>query len=143
MPRPKSIREIEELPIVNWFKPVGIPLRQLNEMILTLDEIETIRLADAEGLYHAEVARRLNVSRSTASRILASARRKIAVALLQGYAIRLEGGVVKIRKDRKNNNIQSNSYPKSESPKNVTKEEKQLPDLGEGKRVLHPLATEP
>ena len=97
MPRPKCTREIENLPAVSWFKPAGVPLRDLEEVVLTLDEIEAMRLADVEGLYQEQVAEQMKVSRPTVGRILASARKKIATALVQGKAIRMEGGSVNIR----------------------------------------------
>ncbi len=97
MPRPISPREIEEPPEATWFKPTGIPMRELEEVVLTFDEIEAVRLADAEGLYQEEVAERMKVSRPTVGRILASARRKIAEALVCGKAIRMEGGAIHIR----------------------------------------------
>lgn len=98
MPRPILIREIETPPDATWFKPTGVPLRDLEEVILTFDEIEAIRLADAEGLYQEQVAEQMKVSRPTVGRILASARQKIADALVQGKAIRMEGGTIHIRK---------------------------------------------
>jgi len=97
MPRPKCTREIETLPAISWFKPAGVPMHNLEEVVLTLDEIEAVRLADAEGLYQEQVAEQMKVSRPTVGRILASARKKIAEALVQGKAIRMEGGVVNIR----------------------------------------------
>ncbi len=97
MPRPISPREIDEPPEATWFKPTGIPLRDLAEVVLTFDEIEAIRLADAEGLYQEQVAKQMKVSRPTVGRILASARQKIAEALVQGKAIRMEGGTINIR----------------------------------------------
>ncbi|MCK5676412.1 MAG: DUF134 domain-containing protein [Verrucomicrobia bacterium] len=100
MPRPISPREIEEPPEATWFKPTGIPMRDLEEVVLTFDEIEAIRLADAEGLYQEQVAEHMKVSRPTIGRILASARQKIAKALVQGKAIRIEGGAVYIRKGK-------------------------------------------
>ena len=97
MPRPVTPREIENPPPVSWFKPAGVPMRDLEEVVLTLDEIEAVRLADAEGLYQEQVAEQMKVSRPTIGRILASARQKIAEALVQGKAIRMEGGTVHIR----------------------------------------------
>jgi len=97
MPRPISPREIEEPPQVTWFKPTGIPMRDLEEVVLTFDEIEAIRLADAEGLYQEQVAEQMKISRPTVGRILASARQKIAEALVQGKAIRMDGGTIHIR----------------------------------------------
>ena len=97
MPRPISPREIDEPPEATWFKPTGIPMRELEEVVLTFDEIEALRLADAEGLYQEQVAEQMKVSRPTVGRILASARKKVAEALVQGKAIRMEGGSVQIR----------------------------------------------
>ncbi len=97
MPRPISPREIETPPHATWFKPTGVPLRDLEEVVLTFDEIEAIRLADVEGLYHEQVAEQMKVSRPTIGRILASARKKVGAALVQGKAIRMEGGIINIR----------------------------------------------
>ena len=97
MPRPENIREIDNHPPVTWFKPAGMPMRNLEEVVITLDEIEAIRLADAEGLYHEQVAEQMKVSRQTVGRILASARGKIADALVNGKAMRIEGGTVVVR----------------------------------------------
>lgn len=97
MPRPVTPREIDTPPAISWFKPAGVPMRDLEEVVLTLDEIEALRLADAEGLYQEQVAEQMKISRPTVGRILASARKKTAEALVQGKAIRLEGGTVQIR----------------------------------------------
>ena len=97
MPRPTTPREIETPPQSTWFKPTGVPMRDLEEVVLTFDELEALRLADAEGLYQEQVAEQMKVSRPTIGRILASAHRKVAEALVQGKAIRMEGGSVHIR----------------------------------------------
>jgi predicted DNA-binding protein (UPF0251 family) len=92
MPRPQKCRQVEFRPDVTFFKPAGIPLRELEDVRLSLEEAEAIRLKDLEGLEQEESARRMKVSRSTFQRILASARQKMADALLHGKAIRIEGG---------------------------------------------------
>ena len=97
MPRPMQPREIEGPPQATCFKPIGVPMRRLEAVVLTFDEVEALRLADAEGLYQEQVAERMGVSRPTVGRILASARRKVAEALVQGKAIRMEGGSYRIR----------------------------------------------
>jgi predicted DNA-binding protein (UPF0251 family) len=97
MPRPTTPREIETPPLSTWFKPTGVPMRDLEEVVLTFDELEALRLADAEGLYQEQVAEQMKVSRPTIGRILASARRKVAEALVQGKAIRMEGGNFQVR----------------------------------------------
>jgi predicted DNA-binding protein (UPF0251 family) len=76
------------------FKPAGVRMRDLEEVVLGLDELEALRLADLEDHSHEEVGALMNVSRATAGRILAGARRKVAQALTTGMAIRLEGGTV-------------------------------------------------
>ena len=90
MPRPPCPRIISHAPPATFFKPAGIPLRELREILLADDEIEAIRLADCEDLYHADAARRMGVSRQTFDRILKQARRKFADALVNGHALRLE-----------------------------------------------------
>jgi len=92
MSRPQKCRRVEFLPDVTYFKPAGIPLRALEEVQLSLEEAEAIRLKDLEGLEQEEGAQRMRISRPTFQRILASARQKMADALLHGKAIRIEGG---------------------------------------------------
>lgn len=94
MPRPFCCRRISGAPPCAVFKPAGIPMSALEEIRLTLDEMESLRLADLEGLYHEEAAGRMNVSRQTFGRIIESARRKTAEALIKGKALRIEGGEV-------------------------------------------------
>jgi len=96
MVRPKCCRKISNLPNVNYFQPRCMPLHLLEELTLTLDEFESIRLADFEGLYQEESANKMNVSRQTFARILNSAHKKIAEALIQGKALKIEGGEVEI-----------------------------------------------
>jgi predicted DNA-binding protein (UPF0251 family) len=96
MPRIKCLRLIENVPAVTYYKPAGIPLRFLEEIIINLDEAEAIRLSDYEKYYHEEAARRMNVSRQTFGRIIESAHQKIAEAFVKGKAIRIEGGNVQM-----------------------------------------------
>ncbi|MDZ8118002.1 DUF134 domain-containing protein [Pontiella agarivorans] len=97
MPRPENIREIKHMPDLTWFKPTGVPMHSIEEVVLSFDEIEAVRLADHEGLYQEQVAEQMKVSRQTVGRILTSARGKIADALVNGKAIRMEGGAVVVR----------------------------------------------
>jgi predicted DNA-binding protein (UPF0251 family)/predicted Fe-Mo cluster-binding NifX family protein len=94
--RPKSCRRVGSQPYITYFKPRGVPLSELEEIVLTVDEFEALRLADHEGLYHEEAAVRMNVSRPTLGRILDAARRKVADALVGGKALRIEGGRVEV-----------------------------------------------
>ena len=92
MPRPPKFRRVAFLPQATYFKPAGVPLRILDEVILSVEEAEAIRLKDLEGLEQEEGAQQMKISRATFQRVLASARQKIADALLHGKAIRIEGG---------------------------------------------------
>lgn len=87
--RPCCRRRIGCQPPAFYFKPGGIPLRDLSVQTLGLDELEAIRLADLEGFYHEQGAEKMGVSRATFGRILEGARRKIATALVQGQALRI------------------------------------------------------
>jgi len=95
MPRPCRCRRIRCSPDINYFKPRGIPLDMLEEVNLTLDELEAVRLADLEGLYQVDGARKMDISRQTFGNIINSAHRKIADVLLNAKALKIEGGKVK------------------------------------------------
>lgn len=96
MGRPHKERRVEQLPPVTHYKPAGIPLRNMEEVILTVVEMEAIRLADIEQLDQAAAADRMEVSRPTFHRIVNTAHQKIAKALWQGYALRVDGGNFRI-----------------------------------------------
>jgi len=98
--RPFKCRRVAFIPGVTYFKPAGIPLRDLDEVQLTVEELESIRLKDLEGLEQEQGAVKMNISRQTFQRVLASAMQKIANALLNGKAIRVEGGNFEISPDR-------------------------------------------
>jgi uncharacterized protein len=88
--RPKKCRSVGCRPDATYFKPRGIPLVALDEITMSLDEIEALRLADYNGLYHEEAAVRMKISRQTFGRIVNEARRKVAECLLKGKALRIE-----------------------------------------------------
>lgn len=90
--RPKCLRKVESQPKVDYFKPRGIPLTQLETVKLTLEELEAIRLVDYDGLEQEDSAKKVRVSRRTLTRDLKSGRMKIADALLNGKAIEIRGG---------------------------------------------------
>ncbi|MGI6096564.1 MAG: DUF134 domain-containing protein [Dethiobacteria bacterium] len=92
MPRPKKCRRVEYMPTLTYFKPAGVPLRELEEVRLTVEELEAVRLKDLEGLDQEDCAARMAISRPTFQRLLTEARTKIAEAFVQGKAIRIEGG---------------------------------------------------
>ncbi len=101
MPRPFKCRRVRFAPDVLTFKPAGIPGYQLEEVILTLDELEALRLADLQGLYQEEAAQKMDVSRQTFGNIIGSAHQKIADALISGKILRIEGGYVNELKERR------------------------------------------
>lgn len=77
------------------------PLNKVKGVYLTLDEFEAVRLADLEGLQQVDAAKKLKISRPTFSRIVSSARNKIADGLVNIKAIRIEGGCCKVIKKRR------------------------------------------
>lgn len=101
MPRPKCCRKIGCTPDKNYFKPRGIPSTQLEEVVLSLDEFEAIRLADFERLYQEDAAIKMNISRQTFGRIIESAHKKIADILISGKALKIEGGEVAVDKTKR------------------------------------------
>ena len=101
MARPCCLRRIECLPQVVFFKPAGVPLCALKCATLTLDELEALRLADLKGLYQAQAAAQMKISRPTFARVVEQARRKVADALIHGKALRLEGGHVIVKRKNK------------------------------------------
>jgi len=92
MSRPQKCRRVEFMPGVTYFKPAGVPLRDLEEVCMSIEEAEALRLKDLEGMEQEQGAEKMNISRPTFQRILASARQKIADAILNGKAIKIEGG---------------------------------------------------
>lgn len=92
MVRPNRRRRVGFNPKINYFKPAGVPIRELKEVVLKVDELEAVRLCDAQGLKQEEAADKMNVSQSTLFRILSNARRKIAEALVEGKSIKIQGG---------------------------------------------------
>ncbi len=89
MVRPIKPRRILFDPNVTYFKPRAVPLSDLEEVDLRVDELEAVRLCDLKDLDQIEAAKKMKISQSTLGRILASARRKIAEALIEGKAIRI------------------------------------------------------
>jgi predicted DNA-binding protein (UPF0251 family) len=100
VPKPKKNRFVQQPPTVTYYKPQGIPLFQLEQVVLEVDEFEAIRLVDYEGLHLEDAALHLNVSRATCARIIDSAHHKIGTALTHGHAIRIEGGSYVLGKNR-------------------------------------------
>jgi predicted DNA-binding protein (UPF0251 family) len=101
VPRPCCLRRVRGNPPSGLFKPAGIPTYELQLVDMTLDELEALRLVDHEGLHQEAAGGRMGVSRQTLGRILESARRKVAGALVEGRALRIEGGPVEAIRQRR------------------------------------------
>ncbi|MBU2651933.1 MAG: DUF134 domain-containing protein [Bacteroidetes bacterium] len=97
MPRPKSDRIVHEPPVFSEFKPTGIKGVDLERIQLSLDEFEAFRLADFMGLSHAEAADEMEISRSTFTRLIEDARKKVAEFLIYGRLLSIDGGNVHFR----------------------------------------------
>lgn len=97
--RPRCLRNVSEVPEVNYFKPRGIPSVNLEIVVISVEELEAIRLVDFIGFEHEEAAGKMNVSRKTIWRDLKSGRKKVADALINGKAIEIKGGNFVVKKD--------------------------------------------
>lgn len=96
LPRRPCCKLVEEMPGVDYFKPRAVPLAALEEIVISVEELEALRLAHMENLYQQEAAERMGVSRATFGRVLDSAHRKVTVALVDGCAVRIKGGAYRI-----------------------------------------------
>jgi len=94
MPRPMKCRRVQGHPRAGCFKPAGVRGCELEEVVLLLDELEAIRLADLDGLYQEEAAEQLGVSRQTFGNIIKSAHAKVADCLVNAKKLTIEGGAV-------------------------------------------------
>ncbi len=92
MARPVKPKLVGETPRADYFKPRGIPMSQLEEIGLAVEELEALRLVDLEGKYQEDAAREMGVSRQTIQRMISEARAKVVDALVGGKALRIEGG---------------------------------------------------
>ena len=96
MPRPRRTRRIFFQPDVTYFKPAGTPLYNLQETILSFDELEAIRLIDSKRMEQNKASKKMKISQPTFSRLLDSARKKLADAIITGQAIKIQGGNFKM-----------------------------------------------
>jgi predicted DNA-binding protein (UPF0251 family) len=92
MPRPKIPRFLQFKPDVYYFKPRGIPLRELEEVVLEHDELEALKLHEVDNLEQIQASEKMKISQPTFARILDRAHKKIAEAIIKGKAIRIETG---------------------------------------------------
>jgi len=98
MSRPKQSRKICNPPLMQGFKPYGLIKNNCSSITLLMDEYETLRLLDYEGMNQDKAAEQMNVSRPTLTRIYENARKVIAQALVEGKVIVIEGGNVQFDK---------------------------------------------
>jgi predicted DNA-binding protein (UPF0251 family) len=96
VPRPRKRRLLDRAPQPAIYKPADVPLDRLRRVALLQEELEALRLADLEGLTQEQASVRMGVSRSTFQRIVARARRQVALALAEGYALQIEGGTFEV-----------------------------------------------
>jgi len=96
MPRPFKCRCVGYGPKSNHFKPAGIPLTDIEEINLTIDEFEAVKLADLNGLYQEDAAKKMHISRQTFGNIIENARRKIADVIINAKSLKIEGGIYKM-----------------------------------------------
>lgn len=99
MPRPEKNRIVNKPPLFSEFKPLGVSANSLMQVLLSLDEYEAFRLADYEGLSHSEAAEEMEISRSTFTRLIEKARKKIADFIIQGKVLSIEGGNIHFRRN--------------------------------------------
>ena len=90
MPRPCKKRRIRGNPSITYFKPAGIPIKSLQEVEMNLEEFEAIRLIDFEKMPQEQASKKMQISQPTLSRILTNARNKLANAIINGKAIKIE-----------------------------------------------------
>ncbi len=90
MPRPRKHHRLCFQPKSYYFKPQGLPLRNLQEITLKSEEIEAFKLKHYDQLDQHQAAHQMNTSQSTFQRILSRAQSKIASALVEGSALRIE-----------------------------------------------------
>jgi len=101
MVRPCKCRKVYSSPRAEYFKPRGVPICELDEVTLKVDEYEAVRLADLEECYQEDAAKRMCISRQTFGNIIMSAHKKIADAIINAKALKIEGGFVKLSRRKR------------------------------------------
>jgi len=90
--RPAIKKIVSTVPLYAYFKPQGIPMTKLKIETLSLEEIEALKLKDVENLKQEVAAAKMGISRSTFQRIIKSARYKLVKSIIEGKALKVEGG---------------------------------------------------
>ncbi|MBT4858318.1 DUF134 domain-containing protein [Candidatus Woesearchaeota archaeon] len=96
MPRPRRLRNVCFNPEATYFKPAGVRKKELDQVVITIDELEAVRLKDYEDIDQNQAAEKMNISQPTFHRLVKDARKKIADAIINGKAIKIRGGDYKI-----------------------------------------------
>jgi uncharacterized protein len=99
MPRPQKSRTVMRPPVFSVFRPNGVPPSILKEINMSLDEFEAIRLADYEGLEHEEASVMMGISRSTFTRLIETARKKMSVFVVEGALLSISGGNIEFNRN--------------------------------------------
>ncbi|SDY75070.1 DUF134 domain-containing protein [Tindallia californiensis] len=92
MPRPHKWRKVCGLPESDSFGPQTDSLRSKKTIVMSVEEYETIRLIDVEGLNQEACAKQMDVARTTVQKIYNDARKKVGETLVYGYKLKIEGG---------------------------------------------------
>lgn len=96
MARPRKLRRVCFLPEKDEYGPINTQIKNKEIIIMTVDEYETIRLIDLEGMTQEQCADKMNVARTTVQRIYNDSRKKIATSLVNGQVLKIEGGDFKL-----------------------------------------------
>lgn len=134
MPRHRQHRRVAAVPTATFFKPQGASLRETEEVVLPVEGLEALRLADLEGLCAETAAEAMGVSRHTFGRVLAQARRAAATALVGGLALRIEGGSYRLAGDGPRNPENERTGPAGYGVDGPVEEDTDMQGQGQGGR---------
>ena len=105
MPRPRKCRMISCDPTNRFYKPQGVKMCDLAISVLSHDQLESLKLADSDKLDQIVAAKKMNISRSTFSRLVNEARSTVAEALVNGWALKIDGGDFQVKPDKNSNEL--------------------------------------
>lgn len=134
MPRHRQHRRVAAAPTATFFKPQGVPLRETDAVVLPVEGLEALRLADLEGLCAEAAAVAMGVSRHTFGRVLAEARRATATALVGGLALRIEGGSYRLADEGPLDTANDETGPAGCGADSPAEKDTDMPGQGQGGR---------
>ena len=134
MPSHRQHRRVAAAPTATFFKPQGAALRETEAVVLPVEGLEALRLADLEGLCAEAAAEAMGVSRHTFGRVLAEARRVTAMALVGGLALRIEGGSYRLAGEDPRNPENGSAGPAGSGVDGPAKEDTDMQGQGQGGR---------